>query len=242
MKILYLNCWHGKLEKEMLGYISDQMLTTDIFCLQEVPPELQQKLALILPNYNTFYKSIRVKNKFTEYYGQSVFVKKGIKIIKNEVAEIFKNRKPNYGFLQIVDLELNGNKISVGNLHGRPQPGHKLDTKTRIAQSKRISESFENRVGIKIIGGDFNLEPETRSVKIIEESGFLSLISKFKIPTTRNEVAWRQSKENDRNGIVKYYKKQYFADYCFVSPDTKVKSFEVPNVDISDHLPLILEI
>lgn len=31
------------------------------------------------------------------------------------------------------------------------------------------------------------------------------------------------------------------ADYCFVFPEVKIKSFEVPNIEIFDHLPLILD-
>jgi len=31
------------------------------------------------------------------------------------------------------------------------------------------------------------------------------------------------------------------SDYVFVSLEVKVKKFEVPNIEISDHLPLILD-
>ena len=34
---------------------------------------------------------------------------------------------------------------------------------------------------------------------------------------------------------------QKFADYVFVSPDVNVESFSVPDIDISDHMPLVLE-
>ena len=39
----------------------------------------------------------------------------------------------------------------------------------------------------------------------------------------------------------KFFGKQHFADYVFVSKDVKVKKFEVPYLEISDHLPLILD-
>ena len=35
---------------------------------------------------------------------------------------------------------------------------------------------------------------------------------------------------------------QEFADYAFVSPEIVVTSFEVPDLPISDHLPMMLEI
>ncbi len=241
MKVLFLNCWQGKHESRLLQYISEQARDTEIFCLQEVTPDLQQNLSKILRNYQVDYRFIKVSNNFTQYYGQSVFVKKNIYIEKMEVIEIFKNRKPNYGFLQVIDLLYKGKMISVGNLHGRSQPGHKLDTKTRLNQSKIILETFNKIQGLKIFGGDFNLEPKTKSIKMITDCGYLDLIKKYNIKTTRNELAWKSSKENGSKGIVKYYKKQYFADYCFVSHDVKVKSFIVTDHYVSDHLPLVLE-
>ncbi len=33
----------------------------------------------------------------------------------------------------------------------------------------------------------------------------------------------------------------YHSDYVFVSPETDVMHFEVPDIEASDHLPLILE-
>ena len=68
----------------------------------------------------------------------------------------------------------------------------------------------------------------------------LALILENKIKTTRNFHAWRQAKEMVADGY-RFYGEQKFADYVFVSKDVKVKNFEVPNIEISDHLPLILD-
>ena len=65
---------------------------------------------------------------------------------------------------------------------------------------------------------------------MFEDNGYKNLIKEFKIPTTRNEISW-----------AKYENKQLFADFVFVSPDVKITNFSVPNNEISDHLPLILE-
>ena len=67
---------------------------------------------------------------------------------------------------------------------------------------------------------------------MFQKYGYLDLIKKFGIKTTRNEVAWENYPDN----------KQYFSDYVFVNPEAKIKSFSVPDLEISDHLPLILEI
>ena len=83
-----------------------------------------------------------------------------------------------------------------------------------------------------MIGGDFNLAPETKSIAMLTENGYRDLIKDFKIRTTRNRLAWEMYPES----------KQYFSDYVFASPEVKVKEFTVPENEISDHLPLILDI
>jgi len=89
--------------------------------------------------------------------------------------------------------------------------------------------------GPQIVIGDFNLLPDTESIKKFEVYGYQNLIEDFAIKSTRNRIAWEQFKNEP--GFVK----QHYADYCFVSKDVKVKKFTVPNIEVSDHLPLILE-
>lgn len=238
---MYLNCWHGKLESKLINYIKDSSESIDIFCLQEVPIELQTKISKIIQGYGGIYKSIPINSNFVNNYGQSIFVKNKIKIIKSEHFDIFLNRKPNYGFLQVVDIEFGGKKFCVSNIHGRSQPGHKNDTLTRIIQSQNIIKLLSQKNIPKILGGDFNLNAETKSIKLIEDAGFVNLISKYEIRTTRNSLAWNTSKKNGQKGIVKYYKKQNHADYCFITSDITVNNFSVPEIMISDHLPLILD-
>ena len=79
----------------------------------------------------------------------------------------------------------------------------------------------------KILCGDFNLLPDTQSLAILEtECNLVNLIKTHNIPTTRSPL---------------YLKPEKFADYTLVSRDIEVKHFEVPNVEVSDHLPMILE-
>jgi len=78
------------------------------------------------------------------------------------------------------------------------------------------------------------------SLKMFESKGFRNLIKDFKIPTTRNEYAWKHAFE--KRGLNRpYFGKQLFADYVFVSPEVKVNKFEVSKIEISDHLPMILD-
>jgi endonuclease/exonuclease/phosphatase family metal-dependent hydrolase len=240
MKVIFLNCQHGSLEKKLIQFVKSQIVSTDIFCLQEVTLDLQEKLISILDGYNFVFKNIKVNNKFTSNYGQTIFYKKNINFIKGDTLEVFKNRYPNYGFLQYIDIQYKSKKVRILNLHGLSQPGHKNDTKNRIKQSKNILSNLLLKE-TNILGGDFNLNPNTRSLRIIENSNLINLIKSFDIKTTRNEYAFRNAQEFSKKRDYKFYGKQLYADYCFVSPKIKVKKFEVPDIEISDHLPLILE-
>ena len=125
-----------------------------------------------------------------------------------------------------------GKVVNICNVHGMPIPGDKLDNHARISQSTEIINYYRKLGGIKIIGGDFNLMPETTSVKMFEKNRYRDLIKDFRIPTTRNRLAW----DRYPNHVIK------FSDYVFVQPAASVRKFTVPDMEISDHLPLFLEL
>ena len=132
--------------------------------------------------------------------------------------------------LQYASIVTNGQTIHIYNFHGIWFPGDKLDTPERIEQSEKIIGFMKKAEGPKILCGDFNLMPETKSIALLA-SEYRNLIKKFNIGTTRSSLNTYRGTEFE----------QKFADYVFVSNDVKVKSFSVPEVEISDHLPLILE-
>lgn len=129
----------------------------------------------------------------------------------------------------------------VCNIHGVSLPGDKNDSEERLEQSKTIL-GFARSINMPaIIGGDFNLNPDTKSVKMFEEAGYKNLIKDYKIVSTRNHFAWEQAEVQLVKQGFEFFGKQYFADYVFVSPEIKIKNFEVPNIEVSDHSPLILD-
>lgn len=129
--------------------------------------------------------------------------------------------------VQAVDLELPwGKKIRVINYHGiwsREKIGNRL-TLAACQKIARLAKEVDFPV---IITGDFNLFPDTKSMKVFKD--FRSLVDEQNIKTTRpnsNELS-----HLERNVV----------DYILVSTGIRVNSFEVPDIDISDHLPLILD-
>ncbi len=249
MRLLSLNCWGGQQGKIFFDYISSEAARTDIFCLQEVyrsdsnikeykgcRTHLFSELLPILKEHNAYFSVLRAglcngePVDFPVEYGLATFVKKSyVSKLVRSLQIIPENLSPDDGrILQHVEVELS-KPFSVFNFHGLALPGHKLDTPERLMQSEAVAKAVAETSGPKILCGDFNLMPETQSVKLLE-TNMRNLIKDFGIKNTRNEVSW-----------AFYDSKQYFADYTFVSPEIKVKSFEVPYNLASDHLPMVLE-
>lgn len=113
----------------------------------------------------------------------------------------------------------------IMNVHGLWNGMGKTDTPERIAQSEKIKEFMDNVPDRKILCGDFNLKPDTRSLKIIAD-GMHDLIDKYNILSTRTSY---------------YPKEEKFADYVFTSPDIKINKFSVLRDEVSDHAPLLVD-
>ncbi len=93
--------------------------------------------------------------------------------------------------------------------------------------SEKISEFIKGIQGEIVFCGDFNLLPDTQSIKIIEETGLRNLIAEYGITSTRTAL---------------YTKPEKFADYMFVSKGLDVRGFTILEDVVSDHAPLCLEI
>lgn len=227
MKIIFLNIWQGEIWKSLKKFIRDQASDTDFFCFQEVPLQMKPVFENLLPKHKGVfgYKKLDV----TIDYGQAIFLRKDFSV---KSSGKLLTKQEDLGILLYAQAIIPGGEIMLCNVHGVPLPGDKLDSPARLNQSESIVNFLSKIDGPKIIGGDFNLLPETKSIKILEEAGYVNLIKDFKVSTTRNRLSW---------GMFKKEERQYFADYVFISEDVKVKSFSVPNVEISDHLPQILE-
>lgn len=236
VRIIFFNIWHGQAWNGLSGFLRKNLDSTDVFCLLEVDPDIQKKLEDLLSDFEPIYdKGIKTEYLDGVIEGRSVFVKKGIKVINKGKSNIFETTPRDAGGFQYAHLEVGSKKFFVGEVHGKTHPGDKTDTPERIDQSKKIIEFLEKVKEPKILGGDFNLMPDTKSIRMIEETGLTNLIKSYGIKSTRNRISWDQFSEEPG------FTKQYFADYAFVSHEIKVTNFEVPYTEVSDHLPLILD-
>lgn len=183
--MMFLNAWWGTRGSVLWNYIGEESKRIDIFCFMETGEKFTNKCDEILPEYTSVST---VKDVFEEIeHSISVYVKSGIKILKSETIlddDIYT------GASLFTEIEKDGRKLNIASVHGVANPGDKLDNPKRLEQSKIIVDYMAKIEGLKIIGGDFNLEKDTESVKMFEKNGYRNLIEEYKIKTTRNHFCW----------------------------------------------------
>src|SRR3989338_5825106 len=232
----------------------------DIICLQEVVREIEES---VLPEYITkgpvdkattdlkhsFYGPNSVMQNFDmeEFHGQESFhfdlgglaemgnyTKSKYEVVKGQNIFLenhftyttdFSNwPEEDYRAVLVADLDVNEKLLRVLNYHGIWTRGKQGNEKT-LKACKEINRLALEAKGEVIICGDFNLFPHTPSMKVFGEN-YVSLGDKYKIKTTR--PASNELSGSHRNVV----------DYIWTSKGVKVKSFEVIETDVSDHLPL----
>jgi endonuclease/exonuclease/phosphatase family metal-dependent hydrolase len=229
VKIIFLNCWEGKLLEPLKQFIEIQKADTDVFCLQEAPSNVQTAFDEVLKSYSKVSAERARSGAPGKDFApaQVTYIRAGIEVVSSSQV----SDASDSGLGLYTELSVGTKPVHLLNLHGIPHPG-KLDTPARIKQSQTFIDFFKNKVGTRIIGGDLNVLPETQSVQMFENSGYRDLINEYGIKTTRNRLVWERFPDNPL----------YYSDYIFMDRNTTVRNFTVPDMEISDHLPLILEI
>lgn len=253
MKLLSLNIWGATKKAELFAFLTEQAKSTDFFCFQEVldAPEqvaatesrgirvhLFRELQTLLPDFQGFFApshsgyDFEGPVDFDLAEGLAIFAKRGFNaadhqhnFIASEQVYLVKRNV----ILQQLNITHGEKQFSLFNFHGVSQPGDKLDTPERLEQSAKVKKIIDSVAGPKVLCGDFNLMPQTRSITVLE-NGLKNLIKDFQIKSTRNTLSQAMYPGDP----------QHFADYVFVSPDVEVKSFKVPYNEVSDHLPMVL--
>ncbi|MDP3900968.1 MAG: endonuclease/exonuclease/phosphatase family protein [bacterium] len=205
--------------------------------------DLLRQLKLALPDYQplfAWYSRLSTVD-FPLYIGNATFVRTG-----NAVADILESGdKMVYGSrdsmvgedieslprsVQYTVLKLKGNKeLTVFNFHGAWQRVGKKDTQKRLSQFRALQAVVESFHGPKVLGGDFNTFPTSKSSRLLEEAGMANLVRENGIVSTKSPLYERAAQNGSH------------ADNIFVS-GIQVVEFEVPEVVASDHLPLVLRL
>lgn len=165
-----------------------------------------------------------IKSRFKLLTKKNIFITS--RIIKMTDWSIWPKKQSKA--VQVVDLKLPGSKkLRVLNYHGIWSK-EKIGNTETLKACKKINQLATAIDYPAIITGDFNLFPDTESMRVFQDR-FISLVDKYNIKTTRPKL-------NELNHL-----KRNVVDFILISKGIKVKSFEVLNSDVSDHLPLILD-
>ncbi|KZK88330.1 Endonuclease/Exonuclease/phosphatase family protein [Pseudovibrio sp. W64] len=119
--------------------------------------------------------------------------------------------------------------VSITHMHGLRDLNGKKDTPERFEQAKRllnISQAVSEPGDLRVVCGDFNVEPGSETIRLLEDDGLVELVNHYEIETTRNS----------------HYKKPgKFADYMLIDRVEEIIDFQVlQKPEVSDHCPLVL--
>ena len=243
-----------------MKFVEDAAVSTDVFCFQEILSDarlspritregfrtnLLQELSARLPDFSPVFAPVQATSNLEPVdrtyvqTGVAIFLKHPLHVVAQEAFLLPPGAREDNAHhnAQYVTIEVNGSLLTFCNVHGIAHPGHKRDTPERLAQSHKILDTLATIEGEKIIMGDFNLLPDTNSVRLFEEAGFRNLVKDHNIQSTRGSQHKILHPEfaDLPDGF------QEFADYTFVQPTLSVQHFAVPDLPISDHLPMILD-
>lgn len=241
MKLITLNTWGGRVHQPLLDFFRANA-DADIFCLQEIyhqaPREkiwkeitddtfnLFSDIQGALPDHQGYFRP-----HLEDYYGLAIFAKKDIRVDREGDVSIYEVKDYAGGGnhprnLQHLHFAKDGKNFTIANVHGLWNGKGKTDTADRLEQSRKIKEFIKtSSSAATILCGDFNLMPDTESVRALED-GMRNLVAEHSVQSTRTSL---------------YAKPDKFADYIFVSPEIEVKNFAVLPDEVSDHAALFLE-
>lgn len=247
MKLVTLNLWGGRVGLSETVDFFKKHRDVDIFCLQEMwqvkdastvdereehanvaVSDLLSQIRSVLPDHQFFFRP-----NYRDYFGLAVFVRKHFEVktegelfvfkeLGHEDPELIGKHARN---IQYITINANGKALTVINFHGLWNGQGKTDSEDRILQSQKIAQFIAELKNPYILAGDFNLRPDTKSLKILKDMGTRNLIEDFRITSTRSSF---------------YQKPEKFADYVLTSQEIEVLDFKVLPDEISDHLALYL--
>lgn len=259
MKIISLNTFSGFFYPALSEFILEHAPTTDVFLFQEVynaPPEIPDieghhtklfsEIQGLLPGYQGNFCNAKKERVWEENgvpidvpYGNATFVRNEIPCVESDYIDLTSVSATHFsrGSALVTSLRVGEQLLTICNVHGCAAPVDKRDCPERIAASQEIIELMSRFAGHKIIAGDFNLFPDTRSIEVFAEMGYRNLIIDHSVTTTRGTLVKQMHPEYG----IPPSEFQEFADYMFVTPNIRVSTFSVPDLPLSDHLPMIME-
>lgn len=247
LKFLCLNMWEGGLLfDEILAFIKKEQ--PDIVALQEVYDGHDESLPHNYRSLDVLRSELKyphedfapaffdhrdagiviqgnaILSKYPLIKSSTVFYDKPFGERTEHVPENFPWTPRN---LQEVSVDVNGTILTVFNTQGIwGEDGR--DSQRRLEMGKLIAQQVQGK-SYTVLAGDFNCNPDTQTIGFIEE--YLTNVFSNKLTSTFNMC--HKTNPGFATAVV---------DMVFISSDLKVVSYSCPSINISDHLPLLVEI
>ncbi len=245
IKVITLNVWNGgTLFDSVVSFLKKE--DPDLLALQEVYnghdpnlaanfrtiEQLKKKLSLPFYAFSPAYLHILEVGRIEQ--GNTIFSKFPIKREQTTFYDIlYKDRLGEGGpkvyalisrNLQHAQIEVGEKELNVFNTQGIWGYDGK-DNPRRLKMAQTIIKYIQGKKNV-ILCGDSNVDQHTQTMRNLEE--YLTNVFKGELTTTFNLK--RKTKGDYARAVV---------DMMLVSPNIRVLDHYCPDVDISDHLPLV---
>ena len=243
MKLVTLNLWQGRLNRNYPYFIADQK--ADIICLQEVYssdiefPVLEQfrsrqyvqeasglEHSFFSPTYGFTVMGSKVQfgnlilSRYPFSSQKTIFTSGEYRDLNAPTDYV-----PNTRNAQVAKIQVDGKELTIVNHHGHWEPSVN-GSEVSLARLEFLASQLKDIQGPYIVAGDFNVSSKSEAM------------SNFKNILNLTDLKQGQY-ESTLTGIVTPYIVD--CDYILISKEVNSQSFEVSDQLVSDHRPLILE-
>lgn len=245
LKIISFNTWYSRYWSKIIPFL--QSVDADIFCLQEVSRnfphfglenvDMVEKITTAFPNYHCVYAPIlaRQENEKVQDLGNMILCKQ--EILQQNAHYLF--QQPDWKIddyenqarnLVEVQVACDGKILSVFNTH-LSYSARFIDSPRKIIESQKLRAIIEKREH-SILCGDLNSPPNS---KVLQELNAI-------LPNSDGSSQFTFAKYPfDYNGF-KVSGLEYKLDYILATSRVTIENVQVPDISISDHLPIIADI
>lgn len=242
MKLLQWNIWYQEDIKNVVTLLRE--LDPDIVCLQELtighpkfnngidtPKYIAEKLG-----YHYYFKEAH--DDPNNIFGCGIFsrypiTKNSFSIIREPKGayDIHKHFSDQGRVYVECDIDVDGGIITVGTTHMSYTDGFSPDME-KDAEADNLVKILSTKNEKYIFAGDLNALPGSYTIsevsKVLKNAG-----------PSLEEPTWT-TKPFAYNGFIAD-KLNWRLDYCFATPDIKIKSSKIFDTEYSDHLPVLIE-
>ena len=247
IKFIQINIYKGKYLDSLLDFLKSQ--DPDIISMQEVTAAEMNLCDKTLDLFEYFKKELGLNGVLDKvmqpidskgsYLGNAVFSKH--QIIDSETLVLktfneftlakfhdFKNFTNFPRNLLSAECVLDGQKIRAISWHAA-WTAPPADTEETLRQAKLVADFLGNLKEPFILGCDMNAVPQSKTAGLINKAANNLMMNSGVLQTNHPK-------------IHKIAPRGFLIDYIFTSHHFKLKKLEVPEVTISDHLPVIAEL